>query len=143
MNEGLTGIPSNLEEDDDDEDFVLENDGDAAEYVVSKYYHLMVYCQGNKYVKKDNIWTCEEKIVKEIVYEWIYATPMKEYIPKSDKYVFYNSSYFGSPISPANTIVQHGCASVQRPPHVRPPYFTTFGQTKNPPPNFNQWDVLP
>ena len=90
MNEGLTGIPSNLEEEDDDEDFILENDGDAAEYVVSKYYHLMVYCQGNKYVKKDNIWTCDEKIVKEIVYEWIYATPMKEYIPNADKYVFYN-----------------------------------------------------
>lgn len=69
-----------IDEEDINEDFYVENDGDAAEYIVSKYKDFMVNCNNVKYVKYNNIWDCNEKIVKGVVYNWIFNTTMKKQI---------------------------------------------------------------
>ena len=83
-------IPDNIEdeEDNDDETFV-ENDGDAAEHVVSKFNTYMVNCNGVRYVKYNKIWTCDVKMVRSTLYSWIFCTTMKRYT-KPPKFIFYN-----------------------------------------------------
>lgn len=87
FNNKLPNIPDDLEEE-DDEDFIIDNDGDAAEHIISKYSHLMVNCNNIKYVKIGHIWTCDVEKVKSSIYGWIYNTSIKRYV--GDKLVFYN-----------------------------------------------------
>ena len=81
-------IPLEVEDDDEDEDVFIDNDGDASEYIVSKFSDSMVNCNNVRYVKNGFIWTSEDKVVKSIVYGWIFKTTMKQY--KGDKLIFYN-----------------------------------------------------
>jgi len=80
-----------LADDDDDEeseDVFILNDGDAAEYIVAKYADRMINCNEIRYVKNGNIWTCNQKVVKAIVYGWIFKTTLK--INKGKNIIFYN-----------------------------------------------------
>jgi len=83
----LPNIPNDLDEE-DDEDFFIENDGDAAEHIVSKYSHLMINCNNIKYVKIGDIWTCDDNLVKSSIYGWIYNTTIKYWA--GDKLICYN-----------------------------------------------------
>ena len=83
----LPNIPDDLEEE-EDEDFIIDNDGDAAEHIISKYSHLMVNCNNIKYVKIGCIWTCNDIDVKSCIYGWVYKTAIKRWI--GDNLVFYN-----------------------------------------------------
>ena len=82
-------IPEIIDEDDDTDDFFVENDGDAAEHIIAKYNNLMLNCNGIRYVKNNNIWNCDEKYIKSIIYGWIFNTTMKKYT-KEPKFIFYN-----------------------------------------------------
>jgi len=82
-------IPEIIDEDDDTDDFFVENDGDAAEHIIAKYNNLMLNCNGIRYVKNNNIWNCDEKYIKSIVYGWIFNTTMKRYT-NPPKFIFYN-----------------------------------------------------
>jgi hypothetical protein len=82
-------IPEIIDEDDDTDDFFVENDGDAAEHIISKYSNLMLNCNGIRYIKNNNIWNCDEKYIKSIIYGWIFNTTMKRYT-NPPKFIFYN-----------------------------------------------------
>ena len=82
-------IPEIIDEDDDTDDFFVENDGDAAEHIISKYSNLMLNCNGVRYIKNNNIWDYDEKYIKSIIYGWIFNTTMKKYT-KEPKFIFYN-----------------------------------------------------
>ena len=82
-------IPEIIDEDDDTDDFFVENDGDAAEHIIAKYNNLMLNCNGIRYVKNNNIWNCDEKYIKSIIYGWIFNTTMKRYT-NPPKFIFYN-----------------------------------------------------
>lgn len=82
-------IPEIIDEDEDTEDFFVENDGDAAEHIISKYNNFMLNSNGIRYVKHNNIWCCDEKYVKSIIYGWIFNSSMKRYtIPP--RFMYYN-----------------------------------------------------
>ena len=81
-------LPTNIEDDEDDDEIVIEDDGDAAEHIISKYSNLMVSSEQVKYIKNGNIWTCDERVIKSIVYGWIFKSPIKKTI--GDKTIFYN-----------------------------------------------------
>ena len=83
-------IPEIIEDEEDTDDFFVENDGDAAEHIIAKYNNLMLNSNGIRYVKNNNnIWICDDKNVKSIIYGWIFNTTMKRYtIPP--KFMFYN-----------------------------------------------------
>ena len=86
--EDILDLPTNIEEDEDDEEVVIEDDGDAAEHIISKYNNYMINCNHVKYIKNGNIWTCDERVIKSIVYGWIFKSPIKKII--NDKTIFYN-----------------------------------------------------
>ena len=71
-------IPENIEdtEEDDNDQIIVKNDGDAAEHIVSKFSQYMINCNGVRYVKYGNIWSCDNKIVESTLYGWIFRTPM-------------------------------------------------------------------
>ena len=48
----------------------------------------MINCNNVRYVKNGNIWTCDDKLLKSIVYGWIYKTSLK--MNKGKNVVFYN-----------------------------------------------------
>jgi hypothetical protein len=82
-------IPENYEDEEDNEDIFIENDGDAAEHIVSKFNNYMINCNNVRYIKYGNIWVCDDKIIKSTIYGWIFKTSMKRYtVPP--KFVFYN-----------------------------------------------------
>ena len=54
----------------------IDDDVDASEVIIRKYGQMMVCCNSVKYVKKDNIWTCNDSIVSSTIYNWIVNTPM-------------------------------------------------------------------
>ena len=82
-------IPEIIDDEEDTDDFFVENDGDAAEHIIAKYNNFMLNCNGIRYVKYNNIWSCDEKNVKSIIYGWVFNTTMKRYtIPP--KFMFYN-----------------------------------------------------
>lgn len=71
-------LPDNIEDDvDDDEDLFIKDDGDAAEHIISKYSKYMVNCNNVRYIKHGDIWVCDEKLIKSVVYGWIFKTGMK------------------------------------------------------------------
>lgn len=72
-------FPESFEDDIDcNEEFIIEDDADAVEVIINKYGHLMVNCNNIHYVKDGDIWTCNEKTVKQIIYNWIVKTTLKK-----------------------------------------------------------------
>lgn len=70
-------IPENIEDMEEDNDqIIVKNDGDAAEHIVSKFSQYMINCNGVRYVKYGNIWSCDNKIVESTLYGWIFKSPM-------------------------------------------------------------------
>ena len=57
-------ISLNIEDEEDNEDIIIDNDGDAAEHIVAKFGENMINCNNVRYIKNRNIWTCDEKILK-------------------------------------------------------------------------------
>ena len=82
-------IPDNINEE-DNEDIFIRDDGDAAEHIVSKYSNYMLNCNNVRYVKYGNVWTCQEKLLKSVIYGWIFKTGMKVNTPFGWRY--YNRS---------------------------------------------------
>ena len=81
-------IPLDIEDEEDDADVIIDNDGDAAEHIVAKFGDNMINCNNVRYVKNGNIWTCDEKILKAILFGWIFKTSLKRWAGL--RYVFYN-----------------------------------------------------
>lgn len=72
-------IPENFEDGmTDEEEITIINDGDACDAILSKYGHLMLTCNNEKYIKVGNIWTNDVKTIKKTIYKWIYDLPMKK-----------------------------------------------------------------
>ena len=67
----------------------INDDVDACDIIIRKYGHMMVNCNNMIYVKKDNIWTSNEKIVSSTIYNWIVNTPMKLKVSEKKK-IMYN-----------------------------------------------------
>ena len=85
----ILNIPENYEDDlIDDEDIIVSNDGDAYNAIISKYGDKMIICNGVKYIKKGNIWIDDTKAITDIIYDWIFNTPMKR--QTGDKFIYYN-----------------------------------------------------
>jgi hypothetical protein len=79
----LSEYDENTDNEDDHETSNINDDVDACEVIIRKYGHMMVGCNNVRYVKKNNIWTCNETIVSSTIYNWIVNTPMK--LKVSDK----------------------------------------------------------
>jgi len=72
----------------ENEDVIIDGDGDAAEHIVAKYGEYMMNYNHVRYVKNGNIWTFDEKILKTILFGWIFKTTLKKWAGL--RYVFYN-----------------------------------------------------
>jgi hypothetical protein len=80
-------LPDNFEDDiNDEEEIIITNDGDAYNAVMSKYGHLMISCNDDKYLKIGNTWTNNPKIIHTTLYKWIYDLPMKKELKQSVLY---------------------------------------------------------
>ena len=80
-------IPENFEDDmTDEEEIIIINDGDAYNAIMSKYGHLMICCNDDKYLKVGNTWTNNPKIICPAIYKWIYDLPMKKELKQSCLY---------------------------------------------------------
>jgi len=77
-----------IEDEEDNDDVFILDDGDAAEHIIAKFAECMINCNNVRYVKNGNIWTCDDKVLKSIVYGWIYKTSLK--MNKGKNVVFYN-----------------------------------------------------
>lgn len=73
------------------EELVVEDDRDACEIILKKYGDMMVNCDNVYYVKNNNIWTCRERTVNNVIYNWIMDTDMKIMVGKNT-YKYYNRS---------------------------------------------------
>ena len=73
----------------EDDIILIENDLDAAEHIINLYKDFMINCDNVKYVKMGNIWSCDDKLVKSCIYNWILNTPMKKE-SKDGSYIYYN-----------------------------------------------------
>jgi len=88
FNEPLN-IPENYEDDlSNDDEIIIKDDGDACDVIISKYGDKMLTCNKNKYIKKGNIWTGDAETINDIIYNWIYETPIKKEVGKN--YIYYN-----------------------------------------------------
>jgi len=81
-------ISLDIEDEEDNEDVIIDNDGDAAEHIVAKFGEYMINCNNVRYIKNGNIWTCDDKILKAILFGWIFKTTLKRWAGL--RYVFYN-----------------------------------------------------
>ena len=81
-------ISLDIEDEEDNEDVIIDNDGDAAQHIVANFREYVINCNNVRYIKNGNIWTCDEKILKAILFGWIFKTTLKRWAGL--RYVFYN-----------------------------------------------------